>query len=204
MCSSCHGAKAFSRTKRRWSWAAELLICSLSVCLFFSSTVHLRPLSSGMFSGKQVSFVPLARVALPRDRSWRAVTQTTSLYKLIDTNYLCQGWHIKHLFANGCHGLAGSRGRSYDTFWPVSGPTKFAFRCSRHWELGRDPQWEPFFCHFLSLSSFMVIRSAHLRTGTAEFVRAKTPESSAILLSLLLPAKRYLHFRIVLVRWLPE
>lgn len=113
---------------------AELLTCSLSLHLL----QHLRPLSSGTFSGKQVSFVPLARVALPQDRrSWRAVTQTTSLYKLVDTSYLYQGCHIKHLFANGCHRLARSRGRSYDSFWPVSGPAKFAFRCSRHWESGR-------------------------------------------------------------------
>ena len=59
-------------------------------------------------------------------------------------------------------------------------------------------QEDPSKSHFLSISSFTAVRSAHLRTGTAEFVRTETPESSAVLLSLLLPAKRYLHFRILL------
>lgn len=52
----------------------------------------------------------------------------------------------------------------------------------------------------------MPISLVHLRTETAGFVHGKTPESSAVLLSLVIPpAKRYLHFRILIrVSWSPE
>lgn len=91
---------------QRGGESESMTFCSKSPRLLFSSTDHLRPLSSGTFPGKQVLLMSFVGVALPRGRSWRAGTCRTLLYKLVDTSYLFQGWQTKHLFTNGCHRLA--------------------------------------------------------------------------------------------------